>query len=288
MEDARKSFYHFSKLENRLMEGKKMVEINIEDLEKKLDEFKTQHPYHHCIVDNFFSSQLAVQLEKEFPDYNSSQWYVYRNPLENKKALNSWDTFPKHTYQVMSYLSSPQFIEGILQKKLNTPFFADPGLHGGGWHIHGECGNLNPHLDYHIHPKLGLVRKLNLIIYLSQSLFPEEHGGHFGLWEHDLNSNLPGKLMKEITPIFNRAVLFDTTQNSWHGMSRPLTVPQGIFRKSLAIYYLTPLQETDMTARKRALFAPRPEQKGNPVIEAIIKKRVEENSSQEVYRTENT
>jgi len=32
--------------------------------------------------------------------------------------------------------------------------------------MHAAGGNLNPHLDYSIHPKMGLQRKLNVIIYL--------------------------------------------------------------------------------------------------------------------------
>jgi hypothetical protein len=55
----------------------------------------------------------------------------------------------------------------MLSKKLDLFLYPDPGLHGGGWHMHGAGGNLNPHLDYSIHPKSGLMRKLNIIIYLS-------------------------------------------------------------------------------------------------------------------------
>jgi len=50
-------------------------------------------------------------------------------------------------------------------------------------------------------------------------------------------------------------VLFDTTQDSWHGMSHGLTQPEGIYRKSITVYYLCqPVTETDQ--RGRALFAP--------------------------------
>lgn len=115
--------------------------------------------------------------------------------------------------------------------------------------MHGAGGSLNPHLDYSIHPKLPLQRKLNLIVYLSQDL-KETHGGHFGLWTGE---NSPDTLVKEIAPKFNRAIIFDTTQNSWHGLSRECVAPDGIYRKSIAIYYLTDLPEHADT-RSRALF----------------------------------
>jgi len=135
-------------------------------------------------------------------------------------------------------LNSPQMIK-LLEKHVGVNLFPDMGLHGGGWHMHGSGGNLNPHFDYSIHPKCGLQRKLNIIIYLSRDLKPIKHKGHLGLWSHDHKINQPKDLIKEVEPIFNRAIIFDTTQNSWHGMSQKLQVPKGIYRKSLAVYYLT-------------------------------------------------
>ena len=59
-----------------------------------------------------------------------------------------------------------------------------PGLHGGGWHLHARGGKLNVHLDYSVHPKLHLERRLNLIVYLAQGWDPA-WGGALGLWTHD-------------------------------------------------------------------------------------------------------
>ena len=55
-------------------------------------------------------------------------------------------------------------------RKIGIKLFIDPGLHGGGWHIHSNKGNLNPHLDYSIHPKMDIQRRLNLIVYLEIKL----------------------------------------------------------------------------------------------------------------------
>ena len=262
-----------------------MVEVNMEGLKTSLSNFKGASPFHHCVVDQFFSTPFAQRLEDEFPDYDDRAWHVYCNPLENKKTLNDWNRFPPATYQTFHYLCSEEFLQNVLRTSLGLPLFPDFGLHGGGWHIHGQGGNLNPHFDYHLHPKLGMVRKLNLIIYLSSMLDPVLHGGELGFWEHDSILHRPGNLAKTISPLFNRAVLFDTTQNSWHGMVKPLSIPAGIFRKSLAVYYVIPAEEKDRTERKRALYAAREEQRNDPNIEEIIKKRVDEKRFGEVYKT---
>ncbi|HEX4141056.1 MAG TPA: 2OG-Fe(II) oxygenase [Candidatus Methylacidiphilales bacterium] len=256
--------------------------IDLRALESSIATFADGQPFRHCVIDDFVSEEAARQLESEVLPYDSPKWYVYKNQIEDKKALNDWNIFPAETYKYFQCLNSPEFV-AVLSKLTVTRLYADPGVHGGGWHAHGPGGNLNPHLDYSIHPKLGLQRKLNIILYISSELKPE-HGGHLGLWEHDSATNRPGMLKREIEPRFGRAVLFDTTQNSWHGMSRPLTQPEGIYRKSLAAYFLCdPPQGAD--PRGRALFAPREEQKGDAAIEELIKARSGVTSSEKVYRT---
>jgi hypothetical protein len=258
--------------------------IQRKSLITSLKTFAESKPFNHCVIDNFLDSEFANNLSADFPDYNCDTWYCYDNPLENKKALNNWNSFPPCTYQIFESLVSYEFTE-LLSDELGIKLYPDPGLHGGGWHIHGDGGNLNPHLDYSIHPKSGLMRKLNIIIYLSLDLKPE-YGGHLGLWSrsHDEPSSL--SLIKEIEPKFNRAVLFDTTQNSWHGMSRKFSAPNGVTRKSIAVYYLiTP--EAGCDPRSKALYAPREDQIGDTSILDLIQKRSDSVKFHESYRSKN-
>lgn len=258
--------------------------INLDNVATALLRFRGQKPFDHCVIDDFFVPDWAARLESEFPAYDSPEWYVYDNAIEHKRALNDWNRYPATTYQTLVYLSSDAFVRGTLGGTLGIDIRPDPGLHGGGWHMHGCGGNLNPHMDYHLHPKMHAVRKLNLIVYLSSSLEPTKHGGHFGLWAHNADDDCPGHLVREIAPQFNRAVLFDTTQNSWHGMSQQLAVPAGIYRKSLAIYYMTGARPSDLTARQRALFAPRADQADDPDVAELIRRRAHPDLHKEVYR----
>lgn len=209
--------------------------------------------------------------------------FTTKMQLKIKNALNDWNSFPALTYKIFRELMSESFIS-ILSRSLGVPLYQDPGLHGGGWHIHGSGGNLNPHFDYSIHPKVGLQRKVNIIIYISSCL-KNVHGGHLGFWSHDSTNDAPGNLVKVVEPKFNRAVIFDTTQNSWHGMCTPLTQPEGIYRKSLAVYYLTD-PPTDVDKRQRALFAPREDQRGDKYVEDLIRKRADTNNFSSVYRSD--
>jgi hypothetical protein len=255
--------------------------INLSALKAALQCYPSSSPFDHCIIDGFFDDDIAHQLSNEFPDYDSSEWFSYNNAIENKKALNNWERFPKTTYLAFTALQSAA-VTKLLAETLGEQIYVDHGLNGGGWHIHGMGGNLNPHLDYSIHPKMQMERVLNIIVYLSPELKPE-HGGHLGLWAHDEEHNCPGELIKEVDPRFNRAIVFNTTQNSWHGMSRKLDVPKGVYRKSLAIYYMRePAAGAD--PRGRALFAPRPEQRDNESVLETIRLRSDVATSSRVYR----
>ena len=236
-------------------------------------------PYFHTEIDNILPDNLAKDLSDEFLSYDDERWFCYKNQIEDKKLLSDWRQFPKETYQLFCFLNSPVMLES-LSNLVGTQLYPDHGLHGGGWHIHASGGKLNPHLDYSMHPNLELQRKLNLIIYLCED-WNESYGGNFGLWNSKEDGSADG-LSKEISMGFNKAVLFDTTQNSWHGMSREVTCPSGQYRKSIAIYYLAnPVGDIDK--RSRALFTPTEKQKGNTEIEELIEKRSKGHSAKEVY-----
>ncbi len=255
--------------------------INKKSLRNSLKKFKKNKPFDHCVVDNFLTDDILKKIIKEFPKYDENNWHVYKNQLEDKKTLNAWYLMSENTYALFQYLNSYNFVK-LLSKELNVNLISDSGLHGGGLHTHGNGGKLNPHLDYSIHPKIGFERFLNLIIYISPNL-KEKHGGHLGFWKHNKKLNAPDELVKEIFPKLNRAIIFRTNQNSWHGLSRPLTLPKGVFRNSLAIYYLKKPSK-NAVKRARALYAPQKEQIGNKEIEKLIKLRSGLSTAKTVYK----
>ncbi|MFJ9533006.1 2OG-Fe(II) oxygenase [Herbaspirillum sp. NPDC101396] len=257
------------------------VPLNLDHLRSAFVDFPAASPFPHAVIDQFVKPEVLQQLAQEFLDYDSPKWFCYKNAIENKKALNDWNAFPPETYRFFCYLNSPEFLDE-LSSLVGETLYSDSGLHGGGWHCHGVGGNLNPHLDYSLHPKINLQRKINLIIYVSQEML-SVYGGHLGLWEHDSNTNRPGKLIKEVAPLFNRAVIFDTTKNSWHGLSKPLTQPDHIFRKSLAVYYLSE-PDDGVSQRGRALFAPREDQASDAEVEELIRMRMDMKASLSVYK----
>ena len=219
-------------------------------------------------------------MNKEFPKYNFSEFYKYDNPVENKKALNNWNNFPPTTYKVMSFLNSEYFVKHLSKLTKINKLFSDIGLNGGGWHAMGNIGKLNPHLDYSIHPKLNLKRKLNLIIFLNKN-WKKTWGGRTQFYTHNKKDNTHREIFKEVIPKFNRALLFDTSQNSWHGVSK-IKCPKKQYRKSLAIYFLTN-KSSKTIKRKKALYSLLQNQKKNKKLIKFVKERSKEKSASKVY-----
>jgi len=255
--------------------------INIQNLINCSTGWMDKKPFPHFYVDNFFDKNHARSLEEEFMEFDNPNWHNYSNAVELKKTCNNWNLFPKLTYKTFAYLNSNYFTRSLGKILFDSDALSsDPGLNGGGWHIHAKGGKLNTHLDYSIHPKLGLQRKINIIIYLNSS-WDSSWGGGLGLWAGDKNA--PRQLVEVIEPKFNRAAIFDTTLNSWHGLPHPLECPEDQFRKSMAVYYLTSPPE-NVDSRGKALFAPTDSQKNDKDVLELIKKRSSFLSAESVWK----
>lgn len=246
--------------------------INIIDTFELKNQFLNAFPFNHIVIDNFFTDDIAQSIAESFPSHSDDVWTVsYNNPVENKKACSHWDKFPASVYSALYYLCSSDFISILSRLTGNGFIFADYGLHGGGMHSHNRGGKLNIHKDYSIHPKLNYERNYNLIVYMTPD-WNSEWGGGLEFWSHDEETNSPKECITKIENKFNRAVLFDTSQNSWHGLPQELTCPENKARRSLACYYLTSLHK-DNEMRRRATFVPYGEQKNNPEIVEFCKAR---------------
>jgi len=256
--------------------------INVDLFNRSSVDFVGARPFPHMVVKDFFRDDVADGLSAEFPEFDSDVWHEYNNLLECKRTCNNWNVFPGLTYTVFEMLNSPEFVR-LLSSAIDVkPLYSDPGLHGGGWHIHGKGGKLNVHLDYAKHPRVNRLRKINLIVYLTKN-WNEKWGGCLGFWNREALKRAPGQLETRIPAVFNSAVLFDTSLDSWHGLPEPIDCPQNVYRKSMAVYYLTdPTAESE--DRYKALYAPTKDQEGNEEVLELIRLRSDVATAHNVYR----
>lgn len=218
--------------------------------EEMNDRFRTAQPFPHVVIDNFLPEHVAKAALAEFPPpdapLNWRKHYVEPKPGQvaqaNKLGFSDLTKLGPNIRQLFWELNSEQFL--VCMEKLSgiENLIGDPRLDGGGIHQSLNGAVLAVHADFSNHPVFKLDRRLNIIIFLNPH-WEEEWEGHLELWETDMSS-----CVERVTPIFNRAVVFRTTQNSFHGHPRPLNTPEGVTRKSLALYYYSngrPVEEND-------------------------------------------
>jgi len=196
--------------------------------------YRDAQPFPHVAVDGLFDDEALDAVLREFPGPEQMQWTRFDNPLEKKlgffyETSTVSDTVRRfldamNSFEMLLWLEALTGIDGLIP---------DPYFGGGGLHQIEPGGFLKVHADFNVHPKLKLDRRLNMLIYLNKD-WREEYGGHLELWDRDGRG-----CVKRILPVFNRAVVFSTSDASYHGHPHPLTSPPGVTRKSISLYYYT-------------------------------------------------
>lgn len=239
---------------------------NIDSLNK---EFIKNIPYPHVLIRKFFTEEIANKLSEVFPSIDSETWKKYNNPLEHKYSHNEISKLPEEYKKIFVLLQSDEFISLIKQITSIQNLENDPLLHGAGLHFYPNRGKLDLHLDYSLHPFLKKERRVNLIIYLNKN-FKEQWGGQLELRSRDFNT------IKQVIPKFNSAILFQTSDDSVHGVPEEINCPEGEGRKSIAIYYISE-PRNNIIIRKKAEFLEIPnenDQEKKKMLRNIRKERL--------------
>lgn len=228
---------------------------NLDVLARAASTYQEAKPFPHISFDDFLPRHVADQALAEFPPADSQVWHRFETKgIEYLKlACGDEVKIPRGVRNILYALNTATFIS-FLETLTGIPkLIPDPYFDGGGMHQTMPGGELGVHLDFNYHKRLGLYRRLNLLIYLNHD-WQESYGGQFELRE---TRNAPPCL--SLLPTFNRAALFSTSKISWHGQPRKVACPAGMSRKSLALYYYTvePADADDVESRNTVFAADR-------------------------------
>lgn len=198
------------------------------------EQYVSAAPFPHIVLDGLFDDAALDDVLREFPAPDAMRWARFDNPLEKKLGFfyatsTIGDTVRRfldamNSFEMLLFLEALTGIDGLIP---------DPYFGGGGLHQIEPGGFLKIHADFNVHPKLKLDRRLNMLIYMNRD-WREEYGGHLELWDAEMR-----QCRKRILPLFNRTVIFSTSDRSYHGHPHPLTSPPGVTRKSVSLYYYT-------------------------------------------------
>ncbi len=217
-----------------------MKYLDLENLQKRSEllkaEYQSKTPFRYLVFDDFFSKETAELVLSQYPEIKNGEW-------DGRTYLDQKNKFQKREFEKDSVMD-------VLFKELNSKYFlqwleslsemeeeliGDEDLFGGGLHQSVNGAFLNVHVDYNINPKTQYHRRLNVLIYMNPN-WKDEYEGHLELWDLSDDKKV---LLAKVAPEFNRCVIFETNEISFHGHPKPLNTPKDINRKSIATYYYT-------------------------------------------------
>lgn len=198
------------------------------------DTYLAADPFPHVVLDGLFDDADLDPVLADFPRPDETRWLEFDSPTEKKLGFyhERSTVSPRvrafldamNGFEMLMFLEALSGIDGLIP---------DPYFGGGGIHQIEPGGFLKVHADFNVHPKLKIDRRMNMLIYLNKD-WREEWGGHLELWNASAT-----ECRARIAPLFNRTVIFSTTDTSFHGHPHPLKAPPGVTRKSVSLYYYT-------------------------------------------------
>lgn len=209
----------------------------VEDLRQ---EFRTADPFPLLVIDDFLVPAAAQQLLEEFPAPEAmphSRDYVFGN----KRELSSLEGSGPGGAALWEALTGPQFAS-FLSSLAERELFVDPAFHGGGFHQGGDGSFLDLHVDFNVHPLHPTwLRTLNVLLYLNRGWEPA-FGGEL------LVKASVDQVPRAISPAYNRAVIMETSDRTFHGY-RKMSLPPGVTRRSIATYAYQEITVGSITPR---------------------------------------
>jgi Rps23 Pro-64 3,4-dihydroxylase Tpa1-like proline 4-hydroxylase len=221
-------------------------------------QFAEAVPVRHVIIDDFLDHDFAERLFADLPDPQAmpkSRDYVF----SDKRELSTLDRHSALSAELHDVFMSPRFAQ-LLAHVVGHDVFVDPEYVGGGFHAGTDGSFLDLHTDFNIHPaNPDWLRELNILLYLNPG-WESTWGGELLLTDH------PGAPTISVEPRFNRLVLMESTDSSFHGY-RQISFPPGRSRRSIAAYAYSLVRSGSIT-RRTTNWVP---QDSNPVKRTLAK-----------------
>jgi len=215
-------------------------------------QYRNAEPFPHIVIDDFLDPDVLRSVLAGFPSSENKE-YFDRGQERLKFQYRPGDVASGLVRNLFAELNNRAFL-GFLEALTGIEgLIPDPHFEGGGLHETKRGGHLGVHADFNVHERLGLERRLNLLIYLNED-WEDEYGGSLELWNKDMS-----ECAVKVKPIFARAVIFNTALDSFHGHPDPLSCPPDRSRRSIATYYYTVAEDgIGLLPKRTTNFRPRP------------------------------
>lgn len=213
-----------------------------DDVTRDAGQFREQFihasPFKHVMIENFFEPQFAEQLLAEFPSFDPKLAINEMGEVGGKAVNTKIREISPAYRELYQIIGSQPFLELMSRISGIPDLLMDPKLYGGGTHDNRHGQELDVHVDFNFDEVEQTHRRLNLIVYMNKE-WETGWGGdleiHSNPWDPDHDE------VRAFAPTFNRCVMFETNEISWHGFPK-INLPEDkrhLSRKSISIYLYT-------------------------------------------------
>jgi hypothetical protein len=189
-------------------------------------------PFPHAVIDGLFDVEGLRRVAAEIPTKTQTGWTTWDTANEWKHVFDKPEHFGPSARQLCDELNSSEFVRFLERLTGISALVPDPHLTAAGYFQVKRAGFLNVHIDFARNPKLALVRRVNVLVYLNDD-WEESWGGQLELW-----SSMDSGPVVQVGPIMNRMVIF-STPDAPHGHPKPVNAPDGRSRLCFSAYYFT-------------------------------------------------
>lgn len=255
------------------------------DLSTLAQSHQSAFPYPHTLVDNFLDTEFALQVQEEILNLPDDKFDRYHNPFEDKSTLRDKNDLPPKTQKLFDHLQSDEFLNK-LSTMVGHKLVLDPTKNFWGIHKAREGSKLDIHVDAGTHPVTKQKKQVTLGLYLSKNWKPQ-YGGELEIWDGENSVDNKAKLRICVTkavPDFNRLVIFNCDDNSWHGSPSPIECPEEATRIFLTMSYLSDNKEFE-NKRSKAFFVKLPDEPEDEEKDKLRLMRADPELFKQVYRT---
>jgi hypothetical protein len=219
------------------------------------DAYVHADPFPHIVLDDFLNPAGLDQVVEDVQHFAADGWINYAHINERKRGFNKLDELPPHVQALIRELNAPDTVSFLSALTGIPDLLPDMALEGGGLHESRRGGFLNIHADFVSHPhRPRWRRRVNVLVYLNKR-WHSEWGGQLELWDRQMT-----RCVRKVEPMFNRCVIFNTDETSFHGHPDPMTCPADEGRRSIALYYFT--EEPEAIKLRSTHYRARPQDAG--------------------------
>lgn len=207
------------------MEGlKKLI---IERLQGNIDSYNDGN-FQYWVIDDLLPEEIARTIAQAFPDEEKLR---QRDSLREYKRVGvDFDSYDKLMEQITFVFHDADIVKCVEDITGFQQMIPDSELYAGGLSSMTNNSFLNPHLDNSHDDSKTHYRVLNLLYYVSED-WKAENGGNLVLFPYGID-----KEYVTVTSHFNRLVLMETHNKSYHGVSK---VNSEVPRRCVSNYYFS-------------------------------------------------